>query len=717
MKLISMSIVVVALLLAAMVMVPFVTAAAADSHAVSVEEAKSVAETNVQRIAASSSEFSDWKSADIRQATTYYDLTGNQSAYSFELTVGGTYAGYLIISATRENFPVLEYSRGETPDRNATVKARADRLAAQEASEKKVSISAGRPLYLGATFFYMDYSNDKADAKKTGDERIVVDLNEGKILRPESSNATLARFGTNELEIQRSELSKKAQALAAWDTIEKSTSNSSARTAGANSVAVMTLGQTTKIIDDVPFYFWNDGCSPTSAAMVLGYWRNRGLTRLPITNQTSGDPLTSELRRDMLTLYGATIPAMIPIGMNLVTQNYSYQYSADFQTIIISTWHVLINEIDADSPAVLSMLSGGAPLEIPSRPYGEHSVAAVGYDSDGTLGNTYVIVHDTWDPLVNRHILICNWIAAVSSAERPNSTYTITASAGNHGSINPAGSVQVPIETRKTFTITPDAGCTITSVMVDGQSVGTVSSYTFEDVTASHTISATFGQNAMIWNWSQSGWGTWQYRAYTPSGLSTPYGPVMTSNSIEGLHGEYGIDIQSNPGFGQTWINRTFTDPTGVGWNTITFNGVLTPATYADETGFGIRVNNDCVFDAWASQTPPGNSGQPFSFTANFAQSPTVEVTINFISDYAPIERDALHYDSLSLSRQPGSLMTAGNASFTISDRNGTTQSGLITTEKSGTITITDSTGRTRSVTPLNLKNRSMTGAVHQSHE
>jgi hypothetical protein len=262
--------------------------------------------------------------------------------------------------------------------------------------------------------------------------------------------------------------------------------------------------------------------------------------------------------------------------------------------------------------------------------------------------------------------------------------------------INPAGFVQVPIETRKTFTITPDAGCTITNVTVDGRSVGAVSSYTFEDVTAGHTISATFGQNAMIWNWSQSGWGTWQYRAFTPSGLS--YGPVMASNSIEGLHGEYGLDIQSNPGYGQTWINKTFTDPTGVGWNTITFNGVLTPATYAPETGFWIKVNNNYVFDTWASQTPPGNSGQPFSFTATFAQSPTVEVSISFISDIAPIERIALHYDLLSLSRQSESLMTAGNASFTISDRNGTTQSGLITTGKSGTITITDSTGQTRSM-------------------
>ena len=44
----------------------------------------------------------------------------------------------------------------------------------------------------------------------------------------------------------------------------------------------------------------------------------------------------------------------------------------------------------------------------------------------------------------------------------------------------------------KTFTIAADEGYRIADVQVDGRSVGAVDSYTFEDVTARHTIAARF---------------------------------------------------------------------------------------------------------------------------------------------------------------------------------------------------------------------------------
>lgn len=73
-------------------------------------------------------------------------------------------------------------------------------------------------------------------------------------------------------------------------------------------------------------------------------------------------------------------------------------------------------------------------------------------------------------------------------------SYRITALAGAGGSISPSGSVSVIKGTSKTFTITPDDGYTVSDVLVDGTSVGAVSSYTFSDVTAAHTISAVFAK-------------------------------------------------------------------------------------------------------------------------------------------------------------------------------------------------------------------------------
>lgn len=70
--------------------------------------------------------------------------------------------------------------------------------------------------------------------------------------------------------------------------------------------------------------------------------------------------------------------------------------------------------------------------------------------------------------------------------------YTITATAGEHGSISPSGAVEVAEGSNQTFTITADAGYEIESLKVDGTEVSVAASYTFETVKAAHTIEVTF---------------------------------------------------------------------------------------------------------------------------------------------------------------------------------------------------------------------------------
>jgi hypothetical protein len=72
--------------------------------------------------------------------------------------------------------------------------------------------------------------------------------------------------------------------------------------------------------------------------------------------------------------------------------------------------------------------------------------------------------------------------------------YTITATAGTGGTISPSGAVLVGTGGSKTFTVAASTGYNIASVKVDGVEVvleegGT---YTFTNVTAKHTIAATF---------------------------------------------------------------------------------------------------------------------------------------------------------------------------------------------------------------------------------
>ena len=117
----------------------------------------------------------------------------------------------------------------------------------------------------------------------------------------------------------------------------------------------------------------------------------------------------------------------------------------------------------------------------------------------------------------------------VTQEGNSTTTYTITASAGTGGTISPAGTVTVSRNASRSFTITPSTGYSIDRVIVDGSSVGAVSTYTFSNVTANHTISASFKADTTKYtltiNRSGSGTGT---VSNNPSGLSFARGTVVT---------------------------------------------------------------------------------------------------------------------------------------------------------------------------------------------
>lgn len=87
--------------------------------------------------------------------------------------------------------------------------------------------------------------------------------------------------------------------------------------------------------------------------------------------------------------------------------------------------------------------------------------------------------------------------------------YTITAEAGDGGSISPSGRVSVTAGANRTFTITADDGYEIADVIVDDKSVGAVSSYTFEKVRANHTIEAIFEEESGVADPDDTGVSGW----------------------------------------------------------------------------------------------------------------------------------------------------------------------------------------------------------------
>ena len=108
-------------------------------------------------------------------------------------------------------------------------------------------------------------------------------------------------------------------------------------------------------------------------------------------------------------------------------------------------------------------------------------------------------------------------------------TYAITASAGDGGSISPSGRVSVARGGNKTFTVRPGDGYAVKDVLVDGKSIGAVESYTFENIRAGHTIEAIFEEKFSAADPGDTGVSKWlnteEHSSYLRGYANGAFGP------------------------------------------------------------------------------------------------------------------------------------------------------------------------------------------------
>lgn len=103
-------------------------------------------------------------------------------------------------------------------------------------------------------------------------------------------------------------------------------------------------------------------------------------------------------------------------------------------------------------------------------------------------------------------------------------TYTpclITASASSGGTITPSGTTVIITNTSQSFNIAPNSSFILSDVLVDGVSVGRANSYTFDSITSSHTIAASFN----------GGWSAPAASAVVGSVVANPNNSFSSNNS------------------------------------------------------------------------------------------------------------------------------------------------------------------------------------------
>ena len=163
-------------------------------------------------------------------------------------------------------------------------------------------------------------------------------------------------------------------------------------------------------------------------------------------------------------------------------KNKTFTATVEVSTDGGKTWNAIWNFQDSYTGQQASnyIISGSAEVPVPA----EYNVAGVQF--------AFRYVHPNEDTI--GQLAIDNVkLMAVETGEAAQK-YTIAATTGEGGSITPNGDVSVKEGASQTFAVAADNGYEIADVLVDGSSVGAVESYTFSDVKANHTISASFSK-------------------------------------------------------------------------------------------------------------------------------------------------------------------------------------------------------------------------------
>ena len=202
-----------------------------------------------------------------------------------------------------------------------------------------------------------------------------------------------------------------------------------------------------------------------------------------------------------------------------------------------------------------------------------------------------------------------------------NVNFTITASAGLNGSIDPAGAVGVDYGANESFTVTPELGYHVADVLVDGVSVGAVVSYDFTDVAADRSIAASFAID--------------QFTLTYAAGAN---GSIVGTSLQTVDYGANGTEVVATPATGYHFVSWSDSYPTAARADL----GVIADASVTASFAIDAPATRAIAVTAGlgGSITPSGVSGVVtvgYGATQTFTVTPDANYHVkNFTHDGAP---------------------------------------------------------------------------------
>jgi hypothetical protein len=371
-----------------------------DSTSVSIEEARNVA---INQIVGDmqTSDNATWKTGvNISKITALFDLDNNPSAYLFELKdKQGNDNGYIVVSASKNENPIIEYSYQGQPFIN-TAKSVTQADSQKSHPGKKAKKDNIKLYYLGDLTYLdevqLDDNTTQAFDISTSDYK---DVNIDDIKKIKKDKKT---------DTQYSQL---------WDFVSKNHLKTQQSTGGSNppdnsstfitNPSLYESGYSSSSSKDCTGYnitynvmsdFRNGGvCAPTAATNLCEYWRSRNYSKYHALEKSSGWQGTFNSFYSLMgtssstgTLDSKVSPAYInyfkQVGLSCSS---SFTSGTNYGNYIVSA-------LNNDSPCHL-ILHG-------NNMYGDHSVLALGYKqyvytyAFGMIGknSNYIRIEDGW---------------------------------------------------------------------------------------------------------------------------------------------------------------------------------------------------------------------------------------------------------------------------------------------------------------------------------
>ncbi len=188
---------------------------------------------------------------------------------------------------------------------------------------------------------------------------------------------------------------------------------------------------------------------------------------------------------DQVLIDGVNNPAAVAAGSYSFTDiTTNHTIDARF-TILTYTLDAIAGSGGTIAPSGTMTVNYGSNQSFTVTPNTGYEIQSILIDdvnnSAAVIAGSYTFTNITTD-----HTIAANFVQL---------TYTITATAGTGGTINPSGTLTLTHGSSRTYTITPNAGYKIVQVLIDGLNNTDVvnnGNYVFTNITTNHTIEATF---------------------------------------------------------------------------------------------------------------------------------------------------------------------------------------------------------------------------------